>query len=293
MKHTSLIRSFLFVPAANERLLQSALRKSSDAVILDLEDGTHPDLKPEARARLPESLKQLKEAGKLAAVRVNGEWLDCFTDLMAAVTPSLDILVLPKVEHPRDVHILSKIVAELEAAREIQEGKIRFLLQIESASALPRLHEIAAASPRNLAMMLGSEDYSLDCGALPTPDSLLYPSLQVLTAARAARIQPLGFVASIADLGSPEDFREVVLRARALGFRGAVVVHPKFVDVVNDCYTSTPEQIACASRLVKAFEEALSRGEGAIKFEGLMVDKPVYRRALELISEAEDLAVKA
>jgi citrate lyase subunit beta/citryl-CoA lyase len=169
-------------------------------------------------------------------------------------------------------------------------GHVRFLLQIESAQALPRLHEIAASSPRVMGMMLGSEDFSLDCGCLPTPDALLAPSLMVLHAARAARIQPIGFVASIADLGSPEDFKAVVERARSLGFRGAVVVHPKFVDVVNACYTPGPEQVAQARRIVEAFEAADAQAQGAIKVDGLMVDKPVYRMALNLLQESAALA---
>ncbi|MCZ8220053.1 MAG: CoA ester lyase [Acidovorax sp.] len=279
------VRSFLFVPAANEKLLQSSVTKSSDAVILDLEDGTHPSQRAAARERLADSIGRLKAVNKLAAVRVNGDWLTTVVDLQAAVVRGLDILVLPKVEHPRDVQIIAQMVTDLEAAQGIEAGHVRFLLQIESAVALPRLYDIAASSPRVMGMMLGSEDYSLDCGGLPTPDALLYPSMAVLTAARAARIQPIGFIASIAELGSPEDFAAVVQRARALGFRGAVVVHPKFVDVVNACYTPTPEEAQRAQRVVDAFDEAFARGEGAIKLDGAMVDKPVYRRAQELLAE--------
>lgn len=286
MSRPSLLRSFLFVPAANEKLLASAIAKSSDAVILDLEDGTHPSARPEARARLSASMPQLQAAGKAVAVRINGDWLTAVVDLRAAVQPGLDLLVLPKVEHARDVQIVALIVATLETESGLAAGHVRFLLQIESAAALPRLHEIAASSPRVMGMMLGSEDFSLDCGSLPTPDALLVPSLMVLHAARAAGVQPIGFVASIADLGSPEAFREVLARARTLGFRGAVVVHPKFVDVVNDCYTATPAQLDEARRIVQAFREADAQGLGAIRVDGLMVDKPVYRRALDLLHSA-------
>ena len=280
------IRSFLFVPAANERLLKSALDKTSDAIILDLEDGTHPSLREQARARLQDAIARVKAAGKIAAVRINGDWLTAVTDLQAAVVHGLDLLVLPKVEHARDIQIIDQMVTELEHRGDLARQYVRLLLQVESAQALPRLHEIASASTRAMGMMLGSEDYSLDCGSLPTPDALLYPSMAVLTAARAARIQPIGFVASIADLGSVDDFRAVLERARTLGFRGAVIVHPKFLDAVNEAYTPSPQALAQAQRIVTEFEAALARGEGAIKLEGAMVDKPVYRRALELIAEA-------
>lgn len=280
------IRSFLFVPAANERLLQSALAKTSDAIILDLEDGTHPSLRAQARERLADSIARVKASNKIAAVRINGDWLTAVVDLQAAVSPGLDLLVLPKVEHARDLQIIDQMVGDLEGRGGLPAGHIRFLLQIESAQALPRLHEIATACARTMGMMLGSEDYSLDCGCLPTPDALLYPSMAVLTAARAARIQPIGFIASIADLGSVDAFRQVLERARTLGFRGAVIVHPKFLDAVNEAYTPSPEALAQAQRIVGDFEAALARGEGAIKVDGVMVDKPVYRRALDLIAQA-------
>jgi len=281
------IRSFLFAPAGDERLVESAANKASDAVILDLEDGTHSSAKEAARQGLPARYARLAPTGKTIAVRVNGDLLTVATDLRAAVVPGLDLLVLPKVEHARDVQIVADAVATLELQRGLAPGHVRFLLQIESAAALPRLHEIAAAHPRVMGMMLGSEDFSLDCGALPTPDTLLVPSLMVLHAARAAGIQPIGFIASIANLGTVDEFRPVLERARGLGFRGAVVVHPKFVDAVNECYTATAEQLADARHIVTAFEAADREGRGAIRVGDLMVDKPVYRRALELLRNAD------
>lgn len=280
------LRSFLFVPAADERLVESAASKACDAVILDLEDGTHASRKEAARQGLPARYARLSSTGKAIAVRVNGDLLTVADDLRAAVLPGLDMLVLPKVEHARDVQILAHAVAALEAQRGMAPGLIRFLLQIETAGALPRLHEIAAAHPRVFGMMLGSEDFSLDCGAQPTEDTLLLPSMMVLHAARAARIQPIGFIASIAALGSVEAFRAVLDRARGLGFRGAVVVHPKFVDAINDCYTATPEQIDAAQRIVSAFEAADCAGQGAVRVGEQMIDKPIYLRATAVLREA-------
>lgn len=279
------LRSFLFVPAGSERLLSSAISKGSDCVILDLEDGTHRSQKDAARNGIPVAIQRIKDVGKTAAVRINGDLLTALTDLQATVVQGLDVIVLPKVEHPRDLQLLDGVVSALEQTADVPGGHVRFLLQIESAAALPRLHDIAAASPRILGMMLGSEDFSLDCGCLPTPDALYVPSLMVVHAARAARIQPIGFVGSIADLGTPESFTQIVERARELGFRGAVVVHPKFVDVVNRCYTPTPERLEQARVVVDAFEKADTQGLGAIRVGDLMVDKPVYRRALDLLDE--------
>ena len=277
-----LIRSFLFVPADNERLLASALTKPCDAVILDLEDGIHASKKEAARQTLGASYARLKAAGKISVVRINGDLNTAITDLRAAVLPGLDLLMLPKVEHPRDVQLLATVVAGLERAAGIPVGHLRFVLQIESALALPRLYEIAAADRRVLGMMLGSEDFSLDCGAMPTPETLMMPSMMVLFACRAAKIQPIGFVGSIAELGAPEVFKARVEQARSLGFRGAVVVHPKYLEIINDCYTPNAAQIEQALRVIQAFEAADANGVGAIQLDGQMIDKPVYQRALDL-----------
>ncbi len=282
----ALWRSFLFVPADNERLLASAVGKPADVVILDLEDGTAPSRKDAARMALATSIRRVKDAGRAAAVRINGDLNTAVTDLRAAVRPGLDLVLLPKVEHARDVQLLSQLVGDLELAAGLPAGQVRFLLQIESCVALPRLHEIAAADARTMGMMLGSEDFSLDCGGRPTPEARMGPSLMVLHAARAAGIQPVGFVASIADLGEVEQFTRVLEQARSLGFRGAVVVHPKFLEAVNACYTPTEAQVAEARAVVTAFEAALAEGQGAIKMDGRMIDKPVYRRALDLLREA-------
>lgn len=279
-------RSFLFVPADNARLLASALAKPADVVILDLEDGTHPSRKAQAREGLASAIAQIGQAGQAAAVRINGDLNTAVSDLRSAVMPGLALVLLPKVEHPRDVQLLSTLVGDLERAAGMPAGGVRFLLQIESCLALPRLHEIAAADGRTMGMMLGSEDFSLDCGGLPTPEALLTPSLMLLHACRAAGIQPIGFVASIAELGEVAQFVRVLEHARTLGFRGAVVVHPKFLEAVNACYTPTPEQVAQARALVVAFEAAQALGQGAIRHEGRMIDKPVYLRALRLLSEA-------
>ena len=284
---TPLRRSFLFVPADNARLLASAVTKPADVVILDLEDGTHPARKALAREGLVAGIAQIVQAGQAAAVRINGDLNTAVSDLRSAVMPGLALVLLPKVEHPRDVQLLSALVDDLERAAGMPSGGVRFLLQIESCLALPRLHEIAAADARTMGMMLGSEDFSLDCGGLPTPEALLAPSLMVLHACRAAGIQPIGFVASIAELGEVEQFAQVLAQARSLGFRGAVVVHPKFLEAINACYTPTPENVAQARELVAAFEAAQAQGQGAIRHAGRMIDKPVYLRALRLLGEAQ------
>ena len=108
----------------------------------------------------------------------------------------------------------------------------------------------------------------------------------VLYACRAAGIQAIGFIGSIADLGEVEAFSTKLVQARALGFRGAVIVHPKFLEAINDCFTPSVEQLDEARRVVEGFEAAYAEGSGAVKVDGKMIDKPVYKRAQALLAMA-------
>lgn len=283
---TKQFRSFLFVPADNERLLMSAIAKESDVVILDLEDGTHPSRKELARSTIRDSFASLAAAGKASAVRINNDLNTAISDLRAAVDQNLQVILLPKVEHPRDVQLLATVVDQLEIERQVPSGQIKFLLQIESAKALPLLNDIAAADPRVMGMMLGSEDFSLDCNALPTPETLFVPSMMLLYACRAAGVQPIGFIDSIASLEGVEKFTEALSRARNLGFRGAVVVHSMYVPAINSCFTPSDGAINEAKSVVSAFRSAYADGLGAVKHDGKMIDKPIYIRALKVLEES-------
>jgi citrate lyase subunit beta/citryl-CoA lyase len=278
-------RSFLFVPAESSKHFQSALNKDCDCVILDLEDATHPSRKEAARAVVPEKLKELKRVGKKSAVRINADLRNSVSDLQSVVSQDLDIVVLPKVEHPRDVKVLAQLVSNLESERGVEEGKIKFLLLIESPQALLFLNEIACAHPRIMGMMLGSEDFSLECGVLPTKEVLTNPSLQVLYASKAAGIQAIGFIGSIANIGDVDEFRLTVEHAKSLGFQGAIVVHPKFLNSINECYKTSQEELDKAKEIIETFEKASDNGVGAFKLGDQMIDKPIYLRAKRLVSE--------
>jgi len=111
------------------------------------------------------------------------------------------------------------------------------------------------------------------------------PSMMVLHAARAASIQAIGFIGSIANLGDVAEFERKLARAKALGFRGAIVVHPKFLDAINNCYRISAAEFSEAESVVREFDAAFSRGVGAFKLGDKMIDKPIYLRALRLLQE--------
>ncbi|TPG58473.1 CoA ester lyase [Roseomonas nepalensis] len=279
-------RSLLFVPAHVERFVARAHERGADGVILDLEDAVPPAEKEGARARLAASVAGIARAGTAAMVRVNHGLRAIGRDLEAAVHPGLAAIVLPKVEEPGFVREVAEAVGELEAERGLPAGGVRLVLQVETPGALFGLPAIAGAHPRVAAMTLGPEDYSAAMGGVPEEDVLFAPNYAVLLAARAAGILPLGFVGSIGDFSDIPAFAERARRARRMGFRGALVVHPSQVGPLNEAFAPTAEETAWARRVVEGDRAARAEGRGAFQVDGRMVDLPVVRRAEEILALA-------
>jgi citrate lyase subunit beta/citryl-CoA lyase len=279
-------RSLLFVPANVERFIARAHERGADGVILDLEDAVPAERKPEGRAALRDSIASITQNGTAAMVRVNHNLRHIGQDLEAAVLPGLTALVLPKVEDAGFVRDVAETVAELERERGLPIGGIRLILQVETPGALFVLQSIAGAHPRVAALTLGPEDYSAAMGGVPEPDTLLTPNYAVLCAARAAGILPLGFVGSIGAYSDIPAFAEMARRARRLGFRGALIVHPSQVAPLNEAFSPSAEELDWARRVVAADATARAEGRGAFPIDGKMVDPPVVRRAEEILALA-------
>lgn len=276
-------RSLLFVPVNVDRFVDRAHTRGADAIQLDLEDSIPPGEKDAARARVQEAAEKVARGGADVVVRINRPWRLALKDLEAAVSPRVQALTLPKVESADHVRMVDEVVSELERERGMEVGATKFIAMVETAPAFFRAAEIASASPRVVALTLGAEDFAISTGILPDPEGLLYPSLQIVIAARAAGVLPLGFVGTITEYRDLQALRAVVRRSRRLGFVGASAVHPDQVRVLNEEFRPTEEEVARARRVIAAYEEALAAGRGAIAVDGKMVDVPVVEQARRLL----------
>ncbi|MEI9426183.1 HpcH/HpaI aldolase/citrate lyase family protein [Mesorhizobium sp. Cs1299R1N3] len=279
-------RSLLFVPAHVPRFVERAHERGADGVILDLEDSVPLNQKSEARRLLTESVAKVGRQGASVLVRVNSGLRAVTADLNAAVMAGVDALVLPKTESAHWIAEIANAVLELERERNLAEGQIRFLVQIETPDALQRLEAIASAHPRVIAMALGPEDFCACVGGVPEFDLLLGPNLSVLFAARAAGLLPLGFVGSIGDFSDRDKVRDTAVHARRLGFAGALAVHPTQVPIFNEAFSPSAKELEWARRVVTAESDADARGMSAFSLDGRMIDPPVVRRAREMMALA-------
>ena len=154
---------------------------------------------------------------------------------------------------------------------------------IESPAAFFQMPAIAAASPRLAAMNIGGEDFALETGMEPSEATLLMPKQQMIFAARAAGIMPLGFIDSLASFGDLDAFAQMVQRSRRFGFMGAGCIHPGQVPIVNQYYSPSPEDVAYAARIVEGNAAHAAAGRGSWSLDGKMIDVPVVVRAERLL----------
>jgi citrate lyase subunit beta/citryl-CoA lyase len=283
--HTTLPcwRSLLFIPAHVQRFIGSASKRNADAIILDLEDSVPSEVKPHARQQLAEHIKFLNGENLDVLVRINRDLINAITDLQVAITPYTKAILIPKVMGAEHICLLDETVSILEHTAGIADGTIKFIAMIETIEGLNNINTIAQSSARMIGLALGTEDLSLDGGFEPIPDNLFYPAQQLIYAARLANISAYGFPGSIADYSDINVFTQYQVKAKSMGFNGALCIHPSQVGPVNHTYTASAEELQQAKRIISAYQDATNNQLGAVELDGKMIDAPVVERAMRLV----------
>lgn len=277
-------RSMLFVPVTVAKYVDRAAERGADALILDLEDSVPAAEKPRGREVLQEAAKKVARNGADVVVRINRPWRMAIQDIEAAVSPAVQALMLTKIESAEHVQMIAEVVGEIEAERGMTLGATKFVALVETASGFLRLAEIARSHPRLVALSIGAEDFALSVGMLPEAEGLFFPKQQMIIAARAAGVLPLGFIGTVADFRDLDAYRVAIRRARRLGFAGASCIHPSQVAILNEEYRPSPDEVAEAERAVAGYDAATSAGIGAIEIDGKMIDVPVIERAKNVLA---------
>jgi citrate lyase subunit beta / citryl-CoA lyase len=273
-------RSVLFVPGSNPRALDRARAVPADALIFDLEDAVAPAAKEEARSAVAAALAAGGYGACERVLRVNA--LDTpwgHADLAAAATMPLDAVLLPKVDSPDRVRLSSRLLQALGAPPE------RWVwCMIETPHGVMNSREIAAASPRLAALVMGTADLANDLHALPSVDRLpLLPALGlVLLAARAHGLTALDGVHL--DLADDEGFVRACRQGRELGFDGKTLIHPKQIEAANAAFAPSAEEVSWSRRVIAAHEAAVARGQGVTLVDGKLVESLHVEHARRIVA---------
>ncbi|KWV46213.1 host specificity protein [Bradyrhizobium macuxiense] len=287
-------RSALFVPANVERFVAKAVDRGADALIIDLEDSVPLAQKDAARALVPEIVKRFRDTGNSdVMVRINQPLELAVRDIESAVIPGVDAIKITKVEGPEHLRLLDEMVTRLEQSRGLPVGKIWFVGLIEAPGPLAKAHDIARSTPRLAGISLGAEDYATAIGAKPTEETLLMPKQQIVQAARAAGIMPLGTIGSVADFADVDGYTRIVRRSADFGFVGSACIHPSLVPILNAGFSPSVQEVAYAERIVALDRQAAAEGRASFALDGKMIDIPIVQRAEALLERANAIAARS
>jgi len=286
-------RSCLSVPGSSPKMLGKAPGLPADQVFMDLEDSVAPLAKEEARGNVIDALKNNDWGDKTVVVRINSidtQWAaDDLKTVVEGAGQYIDCIMVPKVQHAHEVMFVDHMLRMIETSTD-SDKRIGLELQIETATGLRNVHEIAHASDRAEAIILGPADMSASLGlptvtaGLPMPgypgDHWHYVLERILIAGRDAGLQVIdGPYLLIKDL---DGFREMAMRARALGYDGKWALHPGQIDVLNEVFTPTQEEYDKAEALLDAYKHATEIDRrGAVMFGNEMIDEASRKMAVQ------------
>ena len=278
---------------------------------------------------IPSDAKQAARAGFIAMARANdfgatGLWtrinalnspwmLDDVIEIVGAVGDKLDVIMLPKVEGPWDVHYLDQLLAQLEA-RQVLAKPIMIHAILETAEGVDNVAAIATASPRMHGISLGPADlaasramkttrvggghpdYKVLADAPPTEpsgpraafqqDLWHYTLAKMVDACAAAGIKP--FYGPFGDFSDPQACEAQFRNAFILGCVGAWTLHPSQVPLAKRVFSPDPAEVAFASKILAAMPD----GTGAVMIEGKMQDDATWKQAKVVVDLARLVAAK-
>jgi citrate lyase subunit beta/citryl-CoA lyase len=278
-------RSLLYMPGSNPRALEKARGLPADGLIFDLEDAVAAEAKERARTIVAAALAAGGYGGRELVLRVNP--LDTpwgHADLAAAATLAIDAVLLPKVESADRVRLAVSLLDALGAPE-----RLVVWCMIETPLGVLAAREIAAASRRLAALVLGTSDLTKDLHALATRDRLpLVTSLGlVMLAARAYELAILDGVHL--DLSDEEGFAFQCRQGRELGFDGKTLIHPNQITPANLAYAPSREEIDWSRRIIAAHAEATTAGKGVALVDGKLIENLHVENAQRLVAIAEEI----
>lgn len=285
------IRSWLFAPGDSEKKMNKAADGTADIVLLDLEDAVAEEEKPKARELVSAFLtsKSAQERQRLW-VRINPlDGPHTLADLAAIMPGAPGGIMLPKSRGRHDVETLNHYLSALEVAHGIEQGSTPVIVLVTETAEGMLNTGVYKDAPRVVALSWGAEDLADDLGASENrnPDGSygftyeLARSMCLLGAA-AAGVAAIETIQG--DFKDLDGLRQRAEKVRRDGYRGMLAIHPAQVDVINEAFTASEEELAAAQEIVDLF--AANPGVGTIGYKGAMLDRPHLARAKLLLAQA-------
>ncbi|QEW18405.1 Malyl-CoA lyase [Marinibacterium anthonyi] len=303
-------RCQLFGPGSRPAIFEKMAASAADVINLDLEDAVAPSDKEAARANIIKAISDIDWGTKTLSVRINGldtpYWYRDVVDLLEQAGERLDQIMIPKVGCAADIYAVDALVTAIETAKG-RTKKIDFEVIIESAAGIAHVEEIAASSPRLVAMSLGAADFAASMGMQTTgiggtqedyymvhegarywSDPWHWAHVAIVAACRTHGVLPVD--GPFGDFSDDEGFRAQARRSATLGMVGKWAIHPKQVALSNEVFTPSEKAVTEAREILAAMEEAKAKGEGATVYKGRLVDIASIKQAEVIVRQSEMIA---
>ncbi|BFM14197.1 CoA ester lyase [Maricurvus nonylphenolicus] len=279
-------RSALYMPGSNARALEKAKTLDADALILDLEDAVAPSQKDNARNLICEAVNQGGYGYRELVIRSNGlntPWGKA--DLEAAAKTSADAVCLPKVESADEIKAAIEILNHAGAPE-----SLGIWIMIETPRGVLDIDAICADQDRLQVVVMGTSDLSKELRVPHTPDRLGFIT-SLSQCVLAARAHSLDIIDGVhLDLSDEQGYLSACEQGRHLGFDGKSLIHPKQIQPANDTFGLTEGAAEQAQKIIDAWQQATSEGQGVVVVDGKLVENLHVEEAQRTLAIAQALS---
>ncbi len=312
-------RMIHFLDFSSEKMVAKVpdIAQKVDILLGNLEDAVPVDRKIPARDGLLEVGSKIELGDTQLWTRVNAlesPWmLDDITALVGEIGDKLDVIMIPKVEGPWDIHYVDRLLAQLEAKAGLERPILIHAL-LETAQGVVNVEEIATASPRMQGMSFGPADLAANRRMKTTRVGGGHPAYRVIEdpdpdnpeAARATAQQDpwhysiarmvdacasagiLPFYGPYGDIKDVEGCEAQFRASFLLGCVGAWSLHPVQIGIAKKVFSPDPDEVAFAKKVI----EAIPDGRGVHMIDGKMQDDATWKQCKVMVNLAEMLSRK-
>ena len=293
MNREYLMRSLMFVPAHNNKLLESAVKRDADVLLLDIEDSVPWFEKQKSRDNIKEFVKRPDLGGKLLFPRVNDrESGELLKDACQLAIDGIAGFMYPKATKGEDVYFFGKLLETIEYEKGIPLGTFKIIPLIETAGAVMNIKEICMSSERVIAVAFGCEEYVTDLKGKHDMEgtSIMTARSLISIGARSCGVLPIDTVhIRVHDL---EDLERNLVLSKNLGFEGMLVLNTKELPLVHRYYSPTEEEISWAKEMISLAEDAEREGKGVAMKDNKFIGPPMVKMARAILRKQEMICNK-
>lgn len=285
MRTDFLTRSLMFVPAHNDRLMQSASRSNADVILLDIEDSVQPiENKQVARDKIVQYIREGYFKNRILFPRINDrESGQLLKDVCQLAIDGVCGFMYPKARCGEDIYFIGKLLETVEYDKGFEPGTFKLIPLIETTGAVMNIQDICMASPRVVAVAFGCEDYVTDLEGKHDIEgqSIYFARNMIVNGAHNCGVAAIDTVhIRVHDL---VDLEHNLILSKKLGFDGMLILNPKELPLCHRYYSPSSEEVEWAEEMVHLSEEAVREGKGVAMKDNKFIGPPMLKMAKELL----------